>query len=115
MSQAYDPYARLAQMRTMFEDTQSRVSEIQQGIASLSTEVEDEDGQLRATVGAEGVTNLFIAPRAMRLGSEELAERLVVLIQRASADLQSQIQTMTSDLVSQFPAPEAPGRDDSSL
>lgn len=115
MSQAYDPYARLQEMKSMFENTQSRVAEIQEGIAALSVETEDPDGQLRATVGASGVTDLYISPRAMRMGSEELGERLVALIQRANADLQAQIQAMTSNLVSQFPAPQEPGRDESGL
>lgn len=115
MSQAYDPYARLQEMKATFESTQSRVAEIQASIAALTVEAEDPDGQLRATVGAAGVTDLHISPRAMRMASEELAERLVALIQRANADLQQQVQALTSDLVSQFPAPQEPGRDGSGL
>lgn len=115
MSQAYDPYARLQEMKSMFENTQSRVAEIQEAIAALSLEAEDPDGQLRATVGASGLTDLFISPRALRMGSEELAERLVALIQRTNADLQKQVQALTSDLVSQLPAPQEPGRDESGL
>lgn len=115
MSQAYDPYARLQEMKSVFEATQSRVAEIQEGIAALSLEVEDPDGQLRATVGASGVTGLYISPRAMRMASEELSERLVALIQRANADLQGQIQAMTGNLVEQFPPPQEPGRDEPGL
>ena len=61
------------------------------------------------------MTDLFISPRALRMGSEELAERLVALIQRANADLQKQVQALTSDLVSQLPVPQEPGRDESGL
>lgn len=43
MSQTYDPYERLAQMRSTFENAQSRVAQVQQEIAAISVEIEQED------------------------------------------------------------------------
>lgn len=108
MSQLNDPYERLEQMRGMFENTQSQVQSMQESIAALSVEAEDEDGRLKATVGSTGVTGLYIDPRAMRLGSEELAERLTTLIQKATGEMQVEIQRLSDELLAGIRPPGLP-------
>lgn len=115
MSQFSDPYERLEQLRGMFENTQAKVQGMQEQIAALSVEAEEEDGRLKATVGSSGVTGLFIDPRAMRLGSEELAERLTALIQQATADMQAEIQRLSNELISDVRPPGMPSEADLGL
>lgn len=107
MSQLNDPFERLEQMRGMFEKTQSKVQQMQESIAALSVEAEEEDGRLKATVGSSGVTGLYIDPRAMRLGSEELAERLTALIRQATDEMQVEIQRLSGELLSDIRPPGA--------
>lgn len=102
MSQLNDPYERLEQMRGMFENTQAKVQGMQESIAALSVEAEEEDGRLKATVGSSGVTGLYIDPRAMRLGSEELAERLTALIRQATEEMQVEVQRLSDELLSEI-------------
>ena len=106
MSEFNDPYARLDQLRGMFESTQSRVQEMQERIAALQVEAEDEDGRLKAVVGSSGVLALHIDPRAMRLGSEELAERLLALIRQATAEVQTAVQGISDELVAGLTKPD---------
>lgn len=108
MSQLNDPFERLEQMRGMFANTQSKVQEMQEQIAALSVETQEEDGRLKATVGSGGVTSLFIDPRAMRLGSEELAERLTALIQKATSEMQVEVQRLSDELLAGIRPPGLP-------
>ena len=108
MTQFNDPYARLDQLRGMFESTQTKVQQMQQRIAAIEVEAAEEDGRLKATVGSAGVTGLFIDPRAMRLGSEEIAERLTALIRRATQDVHAQVQQISDELVAGIRTPDLP-------
>ncbi|WP_433056885.1 YbaB/EbfC family nucleoid-associated protein [Dactylosporangium sp. CS-033363] len=51
------------------------------------------DGQIRARVdSASGLSGLVIDPRALRQGSEALAEHVIAAVAAANADLRAQIE-----------------------
>lgn len=58
-----------------------------EALAGLTGSAESEDRTIRAVVGPEGLRELVIEPRAMRLPSADLATTIVGLVRDASADL----------------------------
>jgi DNA-binding protein YbaB len=71
----------------------ARVGDLQETLASLVGAAESDDGRVRAeTDSASGLKKLTIDPRAMRMGSEELAETITKVVAAAMADLRSQSQ-----------------------
>ncbi len=71
----------------------TRVSELQERLASLVGTAESEDGRVRAeTDNATGLRKLTIDPRAMRMASEELAEAITKVVADAMADLRGKSQ-----------------------
>ncbi|MEU8656850.1 YbaB/EbfC family nucleoid-associated protein [Actinoplanes philippinensis] len=57
------------------EVMQRRLEQLQEGLAAITAEGRDSSGLIQVTVGAGGVlTDVYVNPRAMRLGSEDLAD-----------------------------------------
>jgi hypothetical protein len=59
-------------------------------LAAIVGRAEDEDGFVSVEYAAEGLRDLTLHPKAMRLSSGELAERIKDVLRRASADLERQ-------------------------
>jgi DNA-binding protein YbaB len=86
---------------------------VQDRIAGLVGRAETPDGRVRLAFSPEkGLPELHIDPRAMRMGSEELAETIQRLVGEALADLVEQKQaTAAKDGVeAAAPDPEAIGK-----
>jgi DNA-binding protein YbaB len=71
---------------------------IQEKLSSLVGVAESEDGRIRAEADTgRGLKKLTIDPRAMRLGSEELAEVITEVVADAIADLRQQTQAAVQE------------------
>jgi DNA-binding protein YbaB len=71
----------------------ARMGELQETLTSLVGVAESDDGRVRAeSDSASGLKKLTIDPRAMRMGSEELAETITKVVAQAMADLRRQTQ-----------------------
>ncbi|MEU8247156.1 YbaB/EbfC family nucleoid-associated protein [Nonomuraea sp. NPDC048916] len=69
----------------------ARVEELQKTVATLVGRAQDEDGLVTVEFAAEGLRELELHPKAMRLSSGELAEKIKETIRMASDDLQRQM------------------------
>jgi DNA-binding protein YbaB len=95
-------YLRTGAIDEALRDAKSkltRVGDLQEMLASLVGTAESGDGRVRAeSDSASGLRKLTIDPRAMRMGSEELAETITKVVADAIADLrrrsQEEIQKM---------------------
>jgi DNA-binding protein YbaB len=72
----------------------SRVVELQTTMGELVGRAEDEDGLVSVEFAGGGLKELTLHPKAMRLTSGELAERIKLLIGEATADLRRQMGEM---------------------
>lgn len=69
----------------------ARMSELQERMSAFEGHARSEDGRISATyTAAKGLTDLHLDPRALRMGSQELADTIVWVIGEAAADLQRQ-------------------------
>ncbi|GGO83008.1 hypothetical protein GCM10012289_75570 [Nonomuraea cavernae] len=69
----------------------AQVEELQKTMATLVGRAQDEDGLVTVEFATEGLKELELHPKAMRLSSGELAEKLKETIREASDDLQRQV------------------------
>ncbi|MFG6193000.1 YbaB/EbfC family DNA-binding protein [Nonomuraea sp. JJY05] len=69
----------------------ARAGELQRVLQDLTGQAQDEDGFVMAEFGSTGLKELVLHPKAMRLNSAELAERIKAVIAEANADLQRRI------------------------
>ncbi|MFF4619820.1 YbaB/EbfC family nucleoid-associated protein [Nonomuraea jabiensis] len=69
----------------------ARAGEFQQVLQDLTGRAQDEDGLVTAECGSTGLKELVLHPKAMRLNSADLAERIKAVIAEANADLQRRI------------------------
>lgn len=73
-------------------DTQfARMEELQKSMADLVGRAEDEDGLVKVEYSSEGLSELELHPKAMRLSAGELAEKIKTVVHDATQDLQAQI------------------------
>ncbi|TDB84808.1 hypothetical protein E1264_23360 [Actinomadura sp. KC216] len=74
-------------------------AELNERLSGLVGHAETQDGRLRLAFSPEqGLPELHIDPRAMRMGSEELAETIQRLTREAVADLERQKQEAARDV-----------------
>ncbi|WP_030913734.1 YbaB/EbfC family nucleoid-associated protein [Streptosporangium amethystogenes] len=66
----------------------ARMGSLQEDMAKLVGRAQDEDELVTVEYTAEGLRTLDIHPKAMRLSSSELAEKIKAVLQDASQDLQ---------------------------
>ncbi|GGP17447.1 YbaB/EbfC family nucleoid-associated protein [Nonomuraea glycinis] len=69
----------------------ARAGELQRVLAELVGTAADQDGLVQVEMGGAGLKNLHLHPKAMRLTSGELAERIQLVIAEASADLRRKV------------------------
>src|SRR5262245_58102911 len=78
----------------------ARLGEVQETLASLVGVAESADGRVHAeTCNATGLKKLTIDPRAMRMGSAELAETITQVVAEAMADLRRQSQEAAQEMM----------------
>ncbi|WP_433512532.1 YbaB/EbfC family nucleoid-associated protein [Nonomuraea sp. CA-143628] len=69
----------------------ARIEELQKNMTDLVGRAQDDDGLVTIEYGSEGLRELQLHPKAMRLSSGELAELIKEQLQAATADLQHQV------------------------
>lgn len=75
-----------------------RAAEIRRQLAELVGEARSEDTLVSAVVGAQGLQELVLEPKAMRMPSAELAETIVGLTQRARENLEARRAERAAEL-----------------
>jgi DNA-binding protein YbaB len=76
----------------------ARMGELQEKLSALVGVAESEDGRVRAESDSRsGLKKLTIDPRAMRMGSDELAETITRVVSEAIADLRNRSQAMVQE------------------
>lgn len=69
----------------------ARIEELQKTMTTVVGRAQDEDGLVTVEFGSEGLRELELHPKAMRLGSAELADRIKQVVRDANEDLQRQV------------------------
>ncbi|GAA2320264.1 hypothetical protein GCM10010149_86410 [Nonomuraea roseoviolacea subsp. roseoviolacea] len=75
----------------------ARIEELQKSMTDIVGRAQDEDGLVTVEYGSEGVRQLQLHPKAMRLSSGELADLIKVVLRDAAADLQVQVSGAMSE------------------
>ncbi|MFI7698236.1 YbaB/EbfC family nucleoid-associated protein [Nonomuraea sp. NPDC049480] len=76
----------------------ARLEEFQRNLDSYVGRAEDENGMVTVEYDHQGVRELELHPKAMRLGSAELAELIKIALADASADFQNQINAAMGEM-----------------
>ncbi|WP_336207647.1 YbaB/EbfC family nucleoid-associated protein [Nonomuraea sp. LPB2021202275-12-8] len=76
----------------------AKAEQLQQTMADLVGRAEDRDGLIKIEYGQEGLRELEIHPKAMRLAAGELSDRIKATMQDAVADLNRQINDAMVDV-----------------
>ncbi|MEV0403933.1 YbaB/EbfC family nucleoid-associated protein [Actinoallomurus sp. NPDC050550] len=98
----------IAGLADQAQDQASKAAELQRRISGLVGHAETADGRIRLSFSPdEGLSELRIDPRAMRLGSEELAETIRELTRQAMRDLAGRKQEAARELFGIDFEPEA--------
>ncbi|WP_067792926.1 YbaB/EbfC family nucleoid-associated protein [Actinomadura formosensis] len=88
------------------QERMAKLAAVREQMAGLQGRAESQDGRISVTSTAEDpLAEIKIDPRAMRMGSEELAATLQETARRARQDLDAQVQKITAD---QFGGTENP-------
>lgn len=95
---------RLEQMAAAFEEQAQRANDTVAQIAEVTATATGADDQISVTVGAEGrVVDLQIQDRAMRLGSEVLANEVRQVIDEAQDAYAARVRALLAPLTGDEP------------
>ncbi|WP_219467197.1 YbaB/EbfC family nucleoid-associated protein [Nonomuraea rhizosphaerae] len=75
----------------------ARIEELQKNMAELVGRSQDDDGLVTVEYASEGLRELQLHPKAMRLSSGELADLIKEQLQKAATDLQQQVAQAMGD------------------
>lgn len=93
----FDP-EELDRIAARAEEMLARVEEIRSEIDVVVGRGEAADGQVRVTAGASGrLVDVVLAPRAMRLDSQRLAEAVLRAAQEAHDDVSRRVEGVMAD------------------
>ena len=81
------------------------MEEVQKGMAALVGRARDEDGLVTVEYASGGLSELDLHPKAMRLSSGELAEKIKMVVRDAARDLQEQIGTVMGEVFGEETTP----------
>jgi DNA-binding protein YbaB len=80
------------------KEQSAKVAEMQERAAEIQGRAETKDRRIKVTCTvADGVADIEIDPRAMRMPAEKFAETLKELIREATADLHRQLSELMSE------------------
>ena len=80
------------------EEHSARIQEMQEQAAELKGVAESKDRRIKVTCTvADGVADIQIDPRAMRMPAEDFAEVLKTLIREANADLHRRLSELMAE------------------
>ncbi|MFG6192408.1 YbaB/EbfC family nucleoid-associated protein [Nonomuraea sp. JJY05] len=103
----FDP-EELERITARAEDMLARVEELRSEIDVVVGRGEAADGQVRVTAGASGrLMDVVLAPRAMRLDSQKLAEAVL----RAAQDAQDDVAAKVDAVMAETLGGALPGRE----
>jgi DNA-binding protein YbaB len=94
------------------EKTVRRLEQVQEELSEITGEGESEDGTVHAITDANGrLEKIVIQPRALRMASEDLAEKVTAVIRAAQDDAERRTNELVHDLVDggAGPLPGMPG------
>ncbi|MDR8408569.1 YbaB/EbfC family nucleoid-associated protein [Nonomuraea sp. 3-1Str] len=74
------------------EQQVAQAEEAQKALSAVVGRASDADNLVHVEFGGQGLRELELRPKAMRLGSEELAEKIKATIQAAVADHQARVE-----------------------
>jgi len=89
-----DPWAAAEVLR----DRAAHAAEARRRLAEVVGEAATDNGQVRVRVGAEGLQELVIEPRAMRMASTDLAATIVELTRQGREDLVRRRDELAAEL-----------------
>jgi hypothetical protein len=89
-----DPWAAAEVLR----DRATKAAEARRRLAEVVGTAATDNSQVRVTVGAEGLQELVIEPRAMRMASTDLAATIVELTRQAREDLGRRRDELAAEL-----------------
>ncbi|MFI6740016.1 YbaB/EbfC family nucleoid-associated protein [Nonomuraea sp. NPDC050451] len=93
----FDP-EELERITARAEDMLARVEELRSEIDVAVGRGEAADGQVRVTAGASGrLMDVVLAPRAMRLDSQKLAEAVLRAAQEAQDDVAAKVDAVMAE------------------
>ncbi|MFI9841160.1 YbaB/EbfC family nucleoid-associated protein [Nonomuraea sp. NPDC051941] len=93
----FDP-EELERITARAEDMLARVEELRSEIDVVVGNGEAADGQVRVTAGASGrLMDVVLAPRAMRLDSQKLAEAVLRAAQEAQDDVAAKVDAVMAE------------------
>ncbi|MFF5212397.1 YbaB/EbfC family nucleoid-associated protein [Streptosporangium sp. NPDC000396] len=75
----------------------ARVDEVQKTMATVVGRAQDEDGLVTVEYAGNGLRELELHPKAMRLNAGELAEKIKETIRDAAFDLQEQLSQVMAE------------------
>ncbi|MER5419547.1 YbaB/EbfC family nucleoid-associated protein [Streptosporangium roseum] len=76
----------------------ARMEEVQKGMADLVGRAQDDDGLVTVEYAAEGIRELQLHPKAMRLSAGELADKIKDVVAAATMDLQKQANEVMAEV-----------------
>ncbi len=80
------------------QERMARVQELQQATADIVGVAASEDERIKVNFSeTEGVRNLALDPRVLRMPSEDLADEIMRLVNQARDDARRQIQQLVED------------------
>jgi DNA-binding protein YbaB len=86
----------LDRLMTEFQANSKEFSDVMAEMGDVVGQAASTDGKVRVRVSASGqLVGLHIDPRAMRLGSQELAETITELSRRATEDAARRVMELT--------------------
>lgn len=93
------PNVDVDKLLRLAEEYERRAEEAQERAAELRGEAASEGGRVRVTTTvADGVSDIHIDPRAMRMSADELAGLLKTLIRDANADLHEKMRDVFTEM-----------------
>lgn len=80
------------------QDRLAKAEEMRQAILAATGSASSDDERIRVSYSeGEGIRELYLDPRAMRLSSEELASEIARLVNEARVDAQRQVQQLVEE------------------
>ena len=99
MEQNDDLWRTMESMTGEARDYFDKAKVLQERAAEITGSASSDDGYIKVTWRGGGLDGLEINPRAMRMGSAELAETILRLSQEAKADSREQSDAMMNDVM----------------
>lgn len=80
------------------EQQVAQAEEAQKALSGVVGRASDADGLVHVEFGGQGMRELELRPKAMRLGSEELAEKIKSTLQAATDDYQARVEEVMAEV-----------------